>query len=64
MANSMQENVLEHMKMGYSITPAIAATEYKCYCLPAVIKKLKNKGHNIKDAAITSSGTKKYWIEG
>lgn len=60
---SYQENILTYLKRGGVITPAIAATEFNCYCLAAVIKKLRDKGNNILARTIQGTSSKEYYIE-
>ncbi len=56
---SMQEQILNHMKMGFSISPAVAATDYSCYCLAAVIHKIKDKV-KVYDRYIPGTNSKEY----
>lgn len=61
MANgNYQENILTYLKNGNSISPAIAAHEFDCYCLAAVIYKLKRRGYEIYDREIPGTRSKEY----
>ena len=41
MANTTQDNILIYLQNGNAISPAIAAHEFNCYCLAAVIKNFE-----------------------
>ncbi len=47
MSTNHQVLVLAHLKQGKTISPIEAITLYKCFRLSAVIKRLRNAGHNI-----------------
>ncbi|WOE31017.1 MULTISPECIES: helix-turn-helix domain-containing protein [unclassified Acinetobacter] len=47
MNNTQVTQVLEHLKQGRSITQVDAIRLYKCYRLSAIIKRLRNQGHEI-----------------
>lgn len=47
MNNTQLEQILEHLKQGKSITPIEALELYGCFRLSAVIKRLRNAGHDI-----------------
>lgn len=57
---SNQENILTYLKNGNIISPAIAAHEFNCFCLAAVILKLRKKGHQIFSQKIEGTQTKEY----
>ncbi|OCL85304.1 hypothetical protein AAX26_01791 [Aliarcobacter thereius] len=58
-----QEQILIYLKNGGVITPAIAAYDFNCFCLAAVIKKLRDKGNDILAREIPGTRTKEYFIE-
>lgn len=60
MANSNQDQILTYLKNGNTISPAIAAHEFDCYCLAAVIKKIRDKGHEVFAREIPGTRTKEY----
>lgn len=63
MANTTQDNILIYLQNGNVISPAIAAHEFNCYCLAAVIKKLRDKGIEILAREILGTRTKEYYVE-
>lgn len=63
MANTTQDNILTYLQNGNVISPAIAAHEFNCYCLAAVIKKLRDKGIEILAKEIPDTRTKEYYME-
>ena len=63
MANTTQDNILTYLQNGNAISPAIAAHEFNCYCLAAVIKKLRDKGIEILAKEIPGTKTKEYYME-
>lgn len=60
MANSNQDKILTYLKNGNIISPAIAAHEFDCYCLAAVIGKLRKKEYEIFSREIPGTRTKEY----
>lgn len=62
MANN-QDDILTYLKNGNVISPAVAAHEFNCYCLAAVIKKLRDKGNEIFAREIPGTRTKEYYME-
>jgi len=60
---STQEEILEHLKLGFSISPAIAAQDYNCYCLAAVIGKIEKKGYEVFRRTIVNTRSKEYSLE-
>lgn len=58
--NSNQENILTYLKNGNTISPAVAAEEFRCYCLAAVIKKIRDKGNEVFAREIPGTRTKEY----
>lgn len=63
MANTNQENILIYLQNGNAISPAVAAHEFNCYCLAAVIKKLRDKGNEILAREIPDTRTKEYYMK-
>lgn len=55
-----QHEIKEHLEMGFSITPAIAAQEFDCYCLAAVISKIEKKGFIVYRRVIPGTKSKEY----
>ncbi|QKF72765.1 hypothetical protein AFAEC_0574 [Aliarcobacter faecis] len=60
---SIKDEIHQYLKNGNSITPAIAAEEFNCYCLAAVILKLRKKGITILSEKIEGTQSKRYWID-
>ncbi len=56
----IQDKILEHLKMGFTITPAVAGEEYHCYCLAAVISKIEKKGFVVYRRVIPGTKSKEY----
>ena len=63
MANTTQENILICLQRGNAISPAVAAHEFNCYCLAAIIKKLRDKGNEIFAREIPGTRTKEYYMK-
>lgn len=63
MASSNQEQILTYLKNGNVISPAVAANEFNCYCLAAVIKKIRDKGHEVIAREIPGTRTKEYYMK-
>lgn len=47
MSTNHQTQVLAHLKQGRTLSPVEAISLFNCYRLSAVIKRLRNSGHNI-----------------
>ena len=61
MANSTnQDKILTYLQNGNTISPAIAAHQFDCFCLAAVIGKLRKKGIEIFSQKIEGTQTKEY----
>lgn len=60
MSKTITSQILEHMQCGFSITPAVAAQEYSCYCLAAVIAKIDKKGYTVYKRIIPNTKSKEY----
>ena len=61
MANDTnQDKILTYLQNGNTISPAIAAHEFDCFCLAAVISKLRKKGIEIFRQKIEGTQTKEY----
>ena len=58
--NTNQDKILTYLKNGNTISPAIAAHEFDCFCLAAVIGKLRKKGIEIFSQKIEGTQTKEY----
>lgn len=58
--NTNQDKILTYLQNGNTISPAIAAHEFDCYCLAAVIGKLRKKGIEIFSQKIEGTQTKEY----
>lgn len=58
--NTNQDKILTYLQNGKTISPAIAADEFNCYCLAAVIGKLRKKGIEIFSQKIEGTQTKEY----
>ena len=58
--NTNQDKILTYLQNGNTISPAIAAHEFDCYCLAAVIGKLRKKGLEIFSQKIEGTQTKEY----
>ena len=52
---SQEDLILEHLKMGNSITPLEALEMYGCFRLGARIYNLKKEGHDIKMTLVGKS---------
>lgn len=61
--SSTKSQIEQYLKNGNSITPAVAAEQFNCYCLAAVILKLRKKGITILSEKIEGTQSKRYWIE-
>jgi predicted transcriptional regulator len=59
MAN-IQQQIKEHLESGFTITPAIAAQEYNCYYLAAIIKKIADRGTPVYRREIEGTRSKEY----
>ncbi|RXK03803.1 MULTISPECIES: helix-turn-helix domain-containing protein [Arcobacteraceae] len=57
---SKQDEILSHLQMGFTITPAVAAQDYNCFCLAAVISKIEKKGHIVYRRVIDGTKSKEY----
>lgn len=61
MTNSTnQDKILTYLQNGNTISPAIAAHQFDCFCLAAVIGKLRKKGIEIFSQKIEGTQTKEY----
>ena len=58
--NTNQDKILTYLQNGNTISPAIAADEFHCYCLAAVIGKFRKKGIEIFSQKIEGTQTKEY----
>ncbi len=58
--NTNQDKILTYLQNGNTISPAIAAHEFDCFCLAAVIGKLRKKGIEIFSQKIEGTQTKEY----
>jgi hypothetical protein len=60
---TQKQNILNHLKEGYGITPIDALEKFGCFRLAAVIFNLKKDGYDIK-TTIRKMGNKKFAIYG
>jgi hypothetical protein len=58
--STIQNEILGHMKCGFTITPAVAAQDYSCYCLAAVISKIRKKDITVYAREIQGTRSKEY----
>ena len=56
---SQKSAVLQHLKAGYALTPLDALEMFKCMRLAAVIKTLRDDGHNIITKTVKNKGSGK-----
>jgi hypothetical protein len=65
MAKKTQEQeLMARLKKGEGVTPITALFTFDCFRLAAVVKKLRNKGINIRTEIIKNggSGYARYWL--
>jgi len=59
MGNKTQkQNILDHLKSGYGITPLDALEKFGCFRLAAVIHDLKKEGYEIKTTMVKMNNKK------
>lgn len=56
---SQKTMILHHLESGYPITPLDALDKFRCMRLAAVIKTLRDEGHNIITKIDKSKGSGK-----
>ena len=56
---SQKNAVLQYLNAGYTITPLEALEMFKCMRLAAVIKTLRDDGHNIITRTVKNKGSGK-----
>ena len=54
---SQKNAVLQYLNAGYTITPLEALEMFKCMRLAAVIKTLRDDGHNIITRTVKNKGS-------
>jgi|TARA_Y100000034_G_scaffold44559_1_gene54684 hypothetical protein len=56
---SQKNAVLQYLNAGYEITPLEALEKFRCMRLAAVIKTLRDDGHNIITKTVKTKGSGK-----
>ena len=63
MSETQNQQILEHLKKGLTITPLLALNLFGCFRLSARIYDLKQDGHDIIKRTITSDHGDKHFAE-
>jgi hypothetical protein len=63
MSETQNQQILEHLKKGLTITPLLALNLFGCFRLSARIYDLRQDGHNIIKRTVTSDHGDKHFAE-